>query len=81
MSPHLPSAELQLWPEFCSLLKNNWGQRGGSDVTHHQLLALLVLQRAGRAARFGTGMMWGRDGRAPASLCQFWREEWRCSLF
>lgn len=28
MSPHLPSAERQLWPEFCSLLKNNWGQRG-----------------------------------------------------
>lgn len=28
MSPHLPSAERQLWPEFCSLLKNNCGQRG-----------------------------------------------------
>lgn len=28
MNPHLPSAELQPWPEFCSLLKNNWGQRG-----------------------------------------------------
>lgn len=28
MSPLLPSTELQPWPEFCSLLKNNWGQRG-----------------------------------------------------
>lgn len=46
MSPHLPSAELQPWPEFCSLLKNNWGQRGGLDVTHHQLLVLLVAAAA-----------------------------------
>lgn len=28
MSSHLPSAEPQPWPEFCSLLKNNWGQQG-----------------------------------------------------
>lgn len=28
MSPLFPSAEPEPWPEFCSLLKNNWGQRG-----------------------------------------------------
>lgn len=46
MSPHLPSAELQPWPEFCSLLKNNWGQQGGLDVTHHPLPASLVAAAA-----------------------------------
>lgn len=46
MSPHLSSAELQPWSEFCSLLKNNWGQRGGLDVTHHQPLASPVTAAA-----------------------------------
>lgn len=70
MSSHLPSAEPQLWPEFCSLLKNNWGQRGGLDVNHYQLLALLVLQQAGRAEQFGTGMTQGGEDQESGSL--FW---------
>jgi hypothetical protein len=73
MSPHLPSAELQPWPEFCSLLKNNWGQQGGLVVTHHPLPALLVAaaawaQQPGWAEHFGTGMIAGGKARPPASF-------------
>lgn len=63
MSSHLPSAEPQRRPEFCSLLKNNWGQRGGSDANHYRLLALLVLQ--GAAEQFGAGMMPGGEDHFP----------------